>query len=231
MGGGIFSSSIGGGLAKARHAPHPRAQHDTRDDEAFRPWRAFRPGPQSSREGRETGRRDVSSAPRGRWRTGPPAMTPPAPAPALHYKRSHFATQLPLDYRYSAAHAWIARQDNQTWRVGLTRFATRMLGEIVDVGFEPAPGTPVQPGDVVGWIEGFKAISDLYCIARGRFAGANPELKQDIELVARDPYGRGWLYQVIGEPDPQCVDVYAYRDILDQTIDRLLAKQQSDNST
>jgi glycine cleavage system H protein len=155
-------------------------------------------------------------------------MTPPASASTLHYKRSHFATQLPLDYRYSAGHAWIARQDDQTWRVGLTRFATRMLGEIVDVGFEPAPGTPVQPGDVVGWIEGFKAISDLYCIASGRFAGENPELKQDLELVARDPYGRGWLYQVSGDPDPQCLDVYAYRDILDQTIDRLLAKQQTE---
>jgi glycine cleavage system H protein len=157
-------------------------------------------------------------------------MIPEAAAETLHYKRSHFVTQLPVDYRYSASHAWIARQDDKTWRVGLTKFATRMLGEIVDVGFEPASGTPVKQGDVIGWIEGFKAISDIFCIAEGQFAGVNPELKAEIELITRDPYGRGWLYRVTGQPDPQCVDVYAYRDILDQTIDRILAKQKSEEN-
>src|SRR5882762_8886963 len=44
----------------------------------------------------------------------------------LHYKRSHFATQLPVDYLYSPSHAWMGRQDEDHWRVGLTKFATRM---------------------------------------------------------------------------------------------------------
>lgn len=156
-------------------------------------------------------------------------MTPEATVKTLHYKRSHFVTQLPLDYRYSPSHAWIGRHE-QTWRVGLTKFASRMLGEIVDVGFEPATGATIKQGDVLGWIEGFKAISDVFCIAEGQFAGINPDLKAEIELITRDPYGRGWLYQVTGQPDPQCVDVYAYRDILDQTIDRILAKQKSEEN-
>ena len=155
-------------------------------------------------------------------------MTPEASAKMLHYKRSRFVTELPVDYRYSASHAWIARHDEKTWRVGLTKFATRMLGEIVDLGFEPAPGAPLKQGDVIGWIEGFKAISDIFSIAEGEFAGANSGLKKEIELVSRDPYGRGWLYLVNGRPDPRCVDVYGYRDILDQTIDRILAKQESE---
>ncbi len=159
------------------------------------------------------------------------SMTPETAAKTLHYKRSHFVTQLPLEYRYSPSHAWIARHDEKTWRVGLTKFASRMLGEIVDVGFEPATGVAVNHGDVIGWIEGFKAISDVFCIAEGEFAGINPDLKAEIELITRDPYGRGWLYQVIGQPDPQCVDVYAYRDILDQTIDRILAKQKSEDNS
>lgn len=157
-------------------------------------------------------------------------MTPEIPARTLHYKRSHFVTQLPLDYRYSASHAWIARKNENTWRVGLTRFATRMLGEIVDLGFEPAPGTAVKQGDVIGWIEGFKAISDIFCIADGEFGGANSALKENAEMVSREPYARGWLYLVSGEPDAQCMDVYAYRDLLDQTIDRILAKQQSEQN-
>jgi glycine cleavage system H protein len=146
----------------------------------------------------------------------------------LPYKRSHFATQLPLDYLYSASHAWIARHDENTWRVGLTKFATRMLGDIVDFGFDAASGAAVKQGEVIGWIEGFKAISDIYCIADGEFAGVNADLKKALELVSRDPYGRGWLYGVSGQPDPRCMDVHAYRDLLDQTIDRLLAKHRAE---
>jgi len=145
----------------------------------------------------------------------------------LHYKRSHFATQLPLEYLYSPSHAWVARHDEEHWRIGLTKFATRMLGEMVDHGFELEPGASVEPGQIVGWIEGFKAISDLYCIAQGIFTGGNPALKTRINLVNKDPYGEGWLYLVKGQPDGRCMDVHAYRDILDQTIDRILAQQKA----
>src|SRR5437762_7742358 len=98
----------------------------------------------------------------------------------LHYKRSRFVTHLPVDYLYSPSHCWIARQEGDLWRVGFTKFAVRMLGDMVDHGFEIEPGAPVQPGQIVGWIEGFKAISVRSCIAGGTFAGANPAPKASI---------------------------------------------------
>ena len=146
----------------------------------------------------------------------------------LHYKRSHFVTQLPVDYLYSPSHAWIAPADEGRWRVGLTKFATRMLGEMVDHGFEIESGAPVQCGQIIGWVEGFKAISDLFCIAQGEFAGSNPVLKEKIQWITQAPYTTGWLYQVKGSPDSKCLDVHAYRDLLDKTIDRILAKQKSE---
>jgi len=146
----------------------------------------------------------------------------------LHYKRSRFVTLLPVDYLYSPSHGWIARQEDDLWRVGFTKFAVRMLGDMVDHGFEIEPGAPVQPGQIVGWIEGFKAISDLFCIAEGQFAGPNPLLKEKITLVNKDPYGQGWLYMVKGKPDTKCVDVHGYRAILDKTIDKILEKQKSE---
>jgi glycine cleavage system H protein len=148
------------------------------------------------------------------------------PLKTLHYKRSHFVTQLPLDFRYSPSHAWITRHDEKSWRVGLTKFATRMLGDMVDHGFELNPGAPVKTGEIVGWVEGFKAISDLYCIASGLFQGGNPVLKQKITLVNKDCYGQGWLYLVEGEPDAKCMDVHAYRELLDKTIDKILEQQK-----
>ena len=154
----------------------------------------------------------------------------PARPRTLNYKRSHFATQLPMDYLYSPSHAWIARQDEGHWRVGLTKFATRMLGEMVDHGFEVEPEAPVRPGQIVGWVEGFKAISDLFCIAEGTFAGRNPALMERISLLGKDPYGAGWLYLIKGEPDAKCVDVHAYRTLLDKTIDKILEKQKTEES-
>ena len=144
----------------------------------------------------------------------------------LHYKRSHFATQLPADYLYTPSHAWIGSDSNGCWRVGLTKFATRMLGEMVDHGFETEQNAKVQPGQIVGWVEGFKAISDLFCVASGLFRGGNPALRENVKLISKDTYGAGWLYLVEGKPDPNCVDVEAYRDILDKTIDRMLEKQK-----
>lgn len=137
-------------------------------------------------------------------------------------------THLPVAYLYTPAHAWLARQEDGTWRVGLTRFATRMLGEIVDLGFHSAAGQAVKPGDVVGWIEGFKAISDLYCPGDGLFRGSNPDLKAEISVISRDGYRRGWIYAFEGQPDSRCIDVHAYRAILDETIDRIMAKQKAE---
>ena len=154
-------------------------------------------------------------------------MDPSRPK-TLHYRRSHFVTQLPVDYLYSSSHAWIARRDAGQWRVGLTKFATRMLGEMVDHGFDTELGAAISAGQILGWVEGFKAISDLFSIAEGRFAGSNPALKENVALISQAPYGAGWLYEIKGQPDPGCVEVHAYREILDRTIDRILEKQKQD---
>jgi glycine cleavage system H protein len=154
-----------------------------------------------------------------------------ADRPKTHfYKRSHFVTHLPVGHLYSPSHGWIAPAAGGLWRVGLTKFATRMLGEPVDHGFEAQPGAPVQPGQIVGWVEGFKAISDLYCIAEGEFAGGNPVLKESIALIDTEPYGAGWLYAVNGRPDARCLDVQGYVQLLDQTIDRILEQQKAGES-
>ena len=146
----------------------------------------------------------------------------------LHYRKSHFVTQLPVDFLYSPSHAWVSPQSDGVMRIGLTRFATRMLGDMVDHGFEVQPDTAVELGQVIGWVEGFKAISDIFCVVQGRFCGTNAALKQKITLISKEPYGAGWLYEAAGSPDPKCLDVYAYRDLLDKTIERLLAQQKGE---
>ena len=148
----------------------------------------------------------------------------------LFYKRSHFVTHLPVQALFTPSHAWLSRDGNGPWRVGLTRFATRMLGDLVDHGFDAAPGAPIVPGQILGWVEGFKAISDLYCVVQGTFGGGNPALREQLELLSKDPFGKGWLYMADGEPDPGALDVHAYAALLDKTIDRILEKQSGEES-
>lgn len=145
--------------------------------------------------------------------------------PTSFYKRSNFVTHLPTDCLYSPSHFWLRELEPGLWRIGFTKFATRMLGEIVEVQWEKGEGATVTSGEIIGSIEGFKAISDIYCVAEGAFAGGNRALPETIEAVGEDPYGAGWLYAVKGIPDAKCVDLEAYRSLLDATIDRILEKQ------
>ena len=147
---------------------------------------------------------------------------PPAEIP---YNRSRFSTRL-LDNRlYTAGHSWLEREDEEVWRVGFTKFAVRMLGEIVELGFETEPGAAVETGQVIGWLEGFKAVTDMYSPLPGRFEGFNPAVDEDAALLSRDPYRRGWLFRVRGQPDGDCLDVHAYVALLDTTIDKMLGRR------
>jgi glycine cleavage system H protein len=142
----------------------------------------------------------------------------------LRYKRSRFSTRLPLERRYTNAHMWLWSQGDDAWRIGFTKFALRMLGEPVEFDFEVQQGATVETGQVIGWIEGFKAVTDVYCPMPGTFAGANPDLTDDIALIKSAPYERGWLFQVRGEPDETSTDAQGYVNHLDATIDRMLGE-------
>ena len=139
----------------------------------------------------------------------------------IRFKRNHFSSRLPVRYLYSASHFWLYEEESGVWRVGLTNFATRMLGEIVEYDFEVEPGQSVHVGQIVGWIEGFKAVSDVYSVADGQFDGRNASTAEDTEVICRDPYGDGWLYAIRGAPDPKAMDVHGYVSHLEATIDKM----------
>ncbi len=126
-----------------------------------------------------------------------------------------------MDFRYSLSHYWMADQGDETWRVGFTKFATRMLGELVEARYDLEIGTPVSSGQEIGYVEGFKAASDLFCVMDGKFAGGNPLLEVDACLVKSSPYIDGWLYAVRGVPEATSVDVDGYIEHLDKLIHKM----------
>ena len=86
----------------------------------------------------------------------------------VYYKRSYFKTWLPENNLYTRSHFWLKALKQDRWKVGFTKFAVRMLGEIVEHGFEVKPGTQIKVGQIIGWVEGFKALSDLYSVIEGK---------------------------------------------------------------
>lgn len=151
-----------------------------------------------------------------------------SPDQVVRYKRSRFSTRLPESFRYTASHAWLWEREPGLWRVGYTKFATRMLGELVEHDFEVKPGETVKVGQVIGWVEGFKAASDVYCVVNGQFVAGNPALTANVALLDEDTYGEGWLYEIRGEPEPGAMDVKAYTGILDLAIDKIQGRAEQE---
>src|SRR5262245_5263393 len=149
----------------------------------------------------------------------------------IPYKRARFSTRLPVDRRYTAAHYWLLEETTGIWRVGFTKFATRMLGDLVEYDFFVKEGGRIALGQEIGSIEGFKALTAVYSVAEGEFLGIGDGFSSDITAVESDPYGRGWLYRVKGTPDPESVDVQGYIKILDATIDRLIESRHTTGNT
>jgi len=139
----------------------------------------------------------------------------------IAYQRCRFTTQLPTDRSYTAGHYWLREIEPVVWRVGLTKWALRMLGDLVEYSFEAKPGAVVKVGQIVGWLEAFKAVADLYAVAEGTFVGVNPALDANLDVISQDCYGNGWLYTVKGKPDADSVDAPGYVRVLDATIDEV----------
>ena len=142
----------------------------------------------------------------------------------LLYDNPPFVTHLPLNYRYTRSHCWADKVVGGRLRFGFTQFAARMLGEIVDYSFDAIAGTPVRRGQVLGWVEGFKGISDVICAGNGVFVEGNPALKENTELITRAPYAGGWLYEIEGELEFGSLAAQEYAAHLDSVIEQIRAK-------
>jgi glycine cleavage system H protein len=161
----------------------------------------------------------------------------------VRFRHAHFSARFPVDRRYAPSHFWMRPADGgppgepgmpdgidaapRLWHVGFTKFATRMLGELVEMVLEVKPGHSVAGGQRLGTVEGFKAVSDLFCVVDGTLTAANPALTAEACLTHSDPYGAGWLYAVHGIPAPGHLDVHGYVALLTETIDRLQASRYS----
>jgi glycine cleavage system H protein len=124
----------------------------------------------------------------------------------------------PEDLKYTSEHEWVRTPGDSasSVRVGITEYAQDALGDIVYVSL-PDVGAEVEAGSAIGELESTKSVSDLYAPVSGKVAACNEALDGSPELVNSDPYGDGWLFEVVPS-DPSAVDglmdARAYQDSL-----------------
>jgi glycine cleavage system H protein len=125
----------------------------------------------------------------------------------------------PDDLSYTREHEWVRTPGDaeSSVRVGITDFAQEALGDVVYVSL-PAVGDQVAAGSAIGELESTKSVSDVYAPLAGTVAAVNDALDATPELVNSDPYGGGWLFELV-PTDPAAVegllDAAAYQAGLD----------------
>lgn len=106
----------------------------------------------------------------------------------------------PDDRRYAKSHEWAKLESGQEVAgavvvVGITDFAVEQLTDLVFVEL-PEKGTKYAQGDPFGVIESVKAVSDLYAPVAGEVIEVHESLQDDLDQVAKDPFGAGWLIKL-----------------------------------
>lgn len=100
---------------------------------------------------------------------------------------------------YAPTHAWLAA----TWRdlrVGVDDLARRIVGVPTDVTLPP-PGTQLRVGDPAVTLVASGRVAVLPAPVAGTVTAINDALLRVPSLLAREPYGRGWLYRIRPEHD------------------------------
>jgi glycine cleavage system H protein len=121
----------------------------------------------------------------------------------------------PDDLKYTSEHEWVRTpgEAESSVRIGITDFAQEQLGDIVYVSL-PEVGSEMTSGSSVGELESTKSVSDVYAPLSGTVAAVNEALDSTPELVNSDPYGEGWLFELVptdSAATDDLMDAAAYR--------------------
>ena len=122
---------------------------------------------------------------------------------------------VPPELRYSREHEWV-RVDGNVARIGITDFAQDSLGDVVFVQL-PDIGLDAVAGASVSEIESTKSVSDVYVPLSGVVQAVNGALVDAPELVNQDPYGAGWIIElVLADPAEldALMDAAAYSELI-----------------
>jgi glycine cleavage system H protein len=117
--------------------------------------------------------------------------------------------------RYTEQHEWV-RVEGGEGTIGITRFATEQLGDVVFVEL-PGIGKTLAKGAEGAVVESVKAASEVYAPVGGTVTAVNEGLGSDPAQVNAEPEGAGWFFKIkLGDPAElsQLMDEAKYQDFV-----------------
>ena len=100
----------------------------------------------------------------------------------------------PDDRKYTKTHEWVLIK-NDVVTVGLTDFAVKQLNDLVYVDL-PEVEDLTQKANPFAEVESVKAVADINAPVSGEVTEINEEASEDLELITKDPFGKGWLARI-----------------------------------
>ena len=119
----------------------------------------------------------------------------------LVFMMGQFAARFPTDRNYAKNHMWALSTSDNTWRIGFSAYAVRLLQDVYFLDWDIDAPTDVTQGQEIGQIESSKAESSLYAPITGRLTEINHVLLKDPSAINVDKYGGGWLFEIQGTGD------------------------------
>lgn len=100
-----------------------------------------------------------------------------------------------MERYYTEEHEWVMPIGDDKIRLGITEYATKLLGDVVYVEL-PETANHVSPGDEIGTLESTKSASVIFSPISGKIILVNEELEDAPELVNEGPLNEGWMTEV-----------------------------------
>lgn len=96
--------------------------------------------------------------------------------------------------RYTDQHEWV-RVEGDEGTIGITRYATEQLGDVVFVDL-PSIGKTIAKGAEGAVVESVKAASEVYAPVGGTVTAVNGALGDDPAKVNASPEDEGWFFKI-----------------------------------
>ena len=99
----------------------------------------------------------------------------------------------PRELKYAKTHEWV-RIENDIATSGITDFAVKSLSDLVYVDM-PEVTDLLEQAQPYLEVESVKAVADVYAPLSGEIVEINEAIADDLDRVAKDPFGDGWFVQ------------------------------------
>ncbi len=102
---------------------------------------------------------------------------------------------LPDELYYTKDHTWAKVEDNGNVTVGMDAYGAKAAGNIEFIDL-PMEDDEFESGEAFGSLESAKWVGGLLMPVSGKVIEVNENIEDELGLLAKDPYGEGWLIKV-----------------------------------